>query len=133
LTKECLLNSIQSLKFNEHLLNKDELFENEDKEMNSQNNNNENISITKFLNEPIIEKPLNSMNGFIIKEGCPPIDIGYFDEYFMPNLSISSTPEYDNNSDNPKVVGRIVELELKYKSKEGKLSSYKLRGFASAK
>ena len=50
LTKECLLNSIQSLKFNEHLLNKDELFPIENSESNDKI---ENISIKQYLNEPI--------------------------------------------------------------------------------
>lgn len=75
---------------------------------------------------------LNSEGAITIKEGITPIKVGSFGDYFMPKLSISSEPQYDNSEDS-KLVGRIVTLELEYKSKEGKLSNFILRGYVSAK
>jgi hypothetical protein len=95
LNKECLLNSIQSLKFNEHLLNKDELFPIE----NSENNDKiENISIKQYLNEPIIEKPLDTMvfyYWFCIQGFCPRTSINKLDNKKM-QISLMSKSENTN-------------------------------------
>jgi hypothetical protein len=95
LNKECLLNSIQSLKFNEHLLNKDELFPIE----NSENNDKiEIISIKQYLNEPIIEKPLDTMvfyYWFCIQGFCPRTSINKLDNKKM-QISLMSKSENTN-------------------------------------
>ena len=95
LNKECLLNSIQSLKFDEHLLNKDELFPIE----NSDNNNKiENISIKQYLNEPIIEKPLDTMvfyYWFCIQGFCPRTSINKLDNKKM-SISLMSKCQNTN-------------------------------------
>ena len=91
LTKEYLLNSIKSLKFSDNLLNKDELFPSE----NIDNNNNQYISIKQYLNEPIIEKPLNTMifyYWFCIQGFCPKTSINKLDN---KKISLSSSLKYD--------------------------------------
>ena len=95
LTKECLLNSIQSLKFNEHLLNKDELFPIEN---SGSKDKIENISIKQYLNEPIIEKPLDTMvfyYWFCIQGFCPKTSINKLDNKKMP-ISLMSKSENNN-------------------------------------
>ena len=94
LTKEYLLNSIKSLKFSDNLLNKDELFPSENIE-NIGNNNNQYISIKQYLNEPIIEKPLNTMifyYWFCIQGFCPKTSINKLDN---KKISLSSSLKYD--------------------------------------
>ena len=94
LTKEYLLNSIKSLKFSDNLLNKDELFPSENIE-NIDNNNNQYISIKQYLNEPIIEKPLNTMifyYWFCIQGFCPKTSINKLDN---KKISLSSSLKYD--------------------------------------
>ena len=112
LTKECLLNSIQSLKFNEHLLNKDELYERDDIENHNNNsNNNGYISIKDFLNEPIIEKPLDTMifyYWFCIQGFCPKTSINRLDN---KKVSLSSSVKYDMN--NNKIIKDNHDLIVK--------------------
>lgn len=95
LTKEYLLSSIESLKFPNQLLNKDELYESENIE---EENDNNNISIKEYLNEPIIEKPLNTMifyYWFCIQGFCPRTSINKLDN---KKVSLSLTSKYDPNN-----------------------------------
>ena len=55
LTKEIVLDSINTIKFPKNLISKDELFPIEE------DNDKQYININEYLNEPIIEKPLNTM------------------------------------------------------------------------
>ena len=94
LTKEYLLNSIKSLKFSGNLLNKDELFPSENID-----NNNQYISIKQYLNEPIIDKPLNTMifyYWFCIQGFCPKTSINKLDNKKIL-LSSSLKNDYSNN------------------------------------
>ena len=94
LTKEYLLYSIESLKLGNHLLNKDELFESG----NIEENENNNISIKEYLNEPIIEKPLNTMifyYWFCIQGFCPRTSINKLDNRKV-SLSLASKYDPDN-------------------------------------
>ena len=95
LTKEFLNNSIKSLKYSDDLLNNGELFQTEKPDTDS---NNEYISIKQYLNEPIIEKPLDTMvfyYWFCIQGFCPHTSINKLDNKKVP-LSLSS--KYDNNN-----------------------------------
>ena len=101
LTKDCLLNSIKSLKFEDHLINKDELFQNEiiendNGESKDNNNIGEYISIKKYLEEPIIEKPLNTMvfyYWFCIQGFCPRTSINKLDN---KKVSLSLSSKFDS-------------------------------------
>ncbi len=60
------------------------------------------------------------------------VNVGTFETYLAPELTISS--EVVKNKFLPeKTIGRIITLEMRYKSKEGKSLTYKLRGFVSVK
>ena len=119
LTKDCLLNSIKSLKFEDHLINKDELFQNEILENdNGENKNNNNIgeyiSIKKYLEEPIIEKPMNTMvfyYWFCIQGFCPRTSINKLDNKKV-SLSLSSKFDYNNNKmikDNHELIVKMTK------------------------
>ena len=102
LTKEYLLNSIKSLNFGNHLLNKDELYENPTKT----------ISLKQYLNEPIIEKPLDTMifyYWFAIQGFCPRTSINRLDN---KKVSLSLTSKYDINMNN-KIIKDNHELIVK--------------------
>ena len=72
-----------------------------------------------------------SSNGTInINDDSHIIQIGSFEEYFEPKLNIRSEHLFDNQE---KLIGSIVSLTLRYKTKEGQDSKYILRGFVSAK
>ena len=60
------------------------------------------------------------------------VNVGNFESYLSPELSIS-TEVVKNKFIGEKTIGRIITLEMKYKSKEGKDLKYKLRGFVSVK
>ena len=60
------------------------------------------------------------------------VNVGTFETYLSPKLTIN-TEVVKNKFSAEKTIGRIITLEMKYKSKEGKELSYKLRGFVSAK
>ena len=60
------------------------------------------------------------------------VNVGTFDSYLSPRLTISSEV-VKNKFLAEKTIGRIITLEMRYKSKEGKELLYKLRGFVSAK
>ena len=96
LTKETLLNSIKYLNFSNHLITKDdELYESENID-NDENNNI--ISIKKYLNEPIIEKPLNTMvfyHWFCIHGFCPRTSLNKLDN---KKVSLSLTSKYEPNN-----------------------------------
>ena len=95
LTKENLLNSIKYLNFTNHFINKDDdLYQSE----NIENDDNNIISIKKYLNEPIIEKPLNTMifyHWFCIQGFCPRTSINKLDN---KKVSLSLTSKYDPNN-----------------------------------
>ena len=77
LTKEIVLNSIETLKFSKNLISKDDLYP-----LEEDNKKEEYININEYLNEPIIEKPLNTMafyhwfciNGFSPKTSVNKLD-----------------------------------------------------------
>ena len=97
LTKENLLNSIKYLNFSNHLINKDELYQCETIE-NDDNDNNNIISIKNYLNEPIIEKPLNTMifyHWFCIEGFCPRTSLNKLDN---KKVSLSLTSKYVPNN-----------------------------------
>lgn len=104
LTKEYLLNSIKSLNFGNHLLNKDELYESETED------SNKTISLKQYLNEPIIEKPLNTMifyYWFTIQGFCPRTSINKLDN---KKVSLSLNSKYDTNN---KIIKDNHELIVK--------------------
>ena len=97
LTKEYLLNSIKSLNFGEHLINKDDLYESETIE---QEDKNKTISLKQYLSEPIIEKPLDTMifyHWFTIQGFCPRTSINRLENKKVP---LSLTSKYDINTNN---------------------------------
>ena len=53
LTKEIVLDSINTIKFQKNLISKDPIEDEKEKDKY--------ININEYLNEPIIEKPLNTM------------------------------------------------------------------------
>ena len=109
LTKEYLLNSIKSLNFGNHLLNKDELYENPTID---QEDSNKTISLKQYLNEPIIEKPLDTMifyYWFAIQGFCPRTSINRLDN---KKVSLSLTSKYDMNTNN-KIIKDNHELIVK--------------------
>ena len=118
LTKDYLLNSIKCLKFNEHLLNKDELFP-----IENTDNNNQYISIKQYLNEPIIDKPLNTMifyYWFCIQGFCPRTSINKLDNKKISLSSSSIKNDYSNNKiikDNHDLIVKLtnnISKELVY-------------------
>ena len=56
LTKEILLNSINTLEFPKNLITKDELYL-----LENENEKEDLINISEYINEPLIEKPLDTM------------------------------------------------------------------------
>ena len=59
------------------------------------------------------------------------LKVGTFDEYMAPTLVMSAYSIKDGFIEEI-VIGRVVTLVLNYKSKEGRDSTYTLRGFISA-
>ncbi|MBQ2592942.1 MAG: hypothetical protein II567_06645 [Candidatus Riflebacteria bacterium] len=94
----------------------------------------ENSQNIKCLPEDNTEKEYKLESGGEISLGSEPpvvLKVGTFDEYMSPNLVISAKT-IDDGYNNQYVIGCVVTLEMNYKSKEGRDSSYTLRGFISA-
>ena len=94
----------------------------------------ENSQNTKCLPEDGAGKEFKLESGGELSLGNEPsvvVKIGTFDEYMDPNLVISAYTVKDGYNDEY-VIGRVVTLEMNYKSKEGKDLQYTLRGFISA-
>ena len=93
LTKEILLNSINTLEFQKDLITKDDLYllENSDE-------NDEDINISEYLKEPLIEKPLNSMvfyHWFCINGFCPKTSVNKLDN---KKISLNNSSKNDINN-----------------------------------
>ena len=93
----------------------------------------ENKNTFSYLPEEGVVKEFNLHSGGVISLGEDPsidINLGTFDEYLIPKLCLITIDV--NNDNNDMLIGRIVELAIDYKSKEGRDLSYTLRGFVSA-
>ena len=95
----------------------------------------ENSQNIKCLPEEGDGKEFNLESGGELTLGSEPpvvLKVGTFDEYMAPKLLISSFAIKDGYMDEV-VIGRVVDLIMEYKSKEGRDLRYTLRGFISDK
>ena len=84
--------------------------------------------------EDDVEKEYVLKSGEELSLGSEPpvvLKVGTFEEYLQPHLFVSAYSVKDGFVDEI-VIGRVVTLVMKYRSKEGRDSSYTLRGFISA-
>ena len=97
LTQEILLNSINTLEFPKNLITKDDLYL-----LESQNEKDDLININEYLNEPLIEKPLETMafyHWFSINGLNPKTSINKLDNKKV-QLNISSSKNDLDNINN---------------------------------
>ena len=97
LTQEILLNSINTLEFPKNLITKDDLYL-----LESQNEKDDLININEYLNEPLIEKPLETMafyHWFSINGLNPKTSINKLDNKKV-QLNISSSKNDMDNINN---------------------------------
>ena len=97
LTQEILLNSINTLEFPKNLITKDDLYL-----LESQNEKEDLININEYLNEPLIEKPLETMafyHWFSINGLNPKTSINKLDNKKV-QLNISSSKNDLDNINN---------------------------------
>ena len=97
LTQEILLNSINTLEFPKNLITKDDLYL-----LESQNEKEDLINISEYLNEPLIEKPLETMafyHWFSINGLNPKTSINKLDNKKV-QLNISSSKNDLDNINN---------------------------------
>ena len=97
LTQEILLNSINTLEFPKNLITKDDLYL-----LESQNEKDDLINISEYLNEPLIEKPLETMafyHWFSINGLNPKTSINKLDNKKV-QLNISSSKNDMDNINN---------------------------------
>ena len=97
LTQEILLNSINTLEFPKNLITKDDLYL-----LESQNEKEDLINISEYLNEPLIEKPLETMafyHWFSINGLNPKTSINKLDNKKV-QLNISSSKNDMDNINN---------------------------------
>ena len=97
LTKEILLNSINTLEFPKNLITKDELYL-----LENENEKEDLINISEFINEPLIEKPLETMafyHWFSINGLYPKTSINKLDNKKV-QLNISSSKNDIDNINN---------------------------------
>ena len=108
LTKEIVLDSINTIKFPKNLISKDELFPIEE------DNDKQYININEYLNEPIIEKPLNTMvfyHWFCIEGFSPKISVNKLDN---KKMVINNHPyKNDMNNINNKLIKDNHDLIIK--------------------
>ena len=97
LTKEILLNSINTLEFPKNLITKDELYL-----LENENEKEDLINISEYINEPLIEKPLDTMafyHWFSINGLYPKTSINKLDNKKV-QLNISSSKNDIDNINN---------------------------------
>ena len=104
LTKEILINSMNTLEFSKNIISKDELFllEEEDEE---------NININEYMNEPLIKKPLDTMifyHWFCIDGSCPKTSVNKLD-----NKKVSLNSKNEINSTSNKLIKDNHDLIVK--------------------
>ena len=108
LTKEIIIDSINTLEFSKDLISKDELFllEDEDEKDNY-------INIKEYINEPIIEKPLDTMvfyHWFCINGFCPKTSVNKLDN---KKVSLNTSSKYETNNSNNKLIKDNHDLIIK--------------------
>ena len=108
LTKEIIIDSINTLEFSKDLISKDELFllEDEDEKDNY-------ININEYINEPIIEKPLDTMvfyHWFCINGFCPKTSVNKLDN---KKVSLNTSSKYEINNSNNKLIKDNHDLIIK--------------------
>lgn len=94
----------------------------------------ENSQNIKCLPEDDVQKEFTLVSGGELSLGDETpvaLKVGTFDEYMVPTLVLSAYSIKDGFIEEI-VIGRVVTLVLNYKSKEGRDSTYTLRGFISA-
>ena len=94
LTKEILLNSINTLEFPKNLITKDDLYL-----IENTSENDEDININEYLKEPLIEKPMDTMvfyHWFCINGFCPKTSVNKLDNKKV-SLNNSSKNDINNN------------------------------------
>ena len=94
----------------------------------------ENSQNIKCLPEDDVQKEFTLVSGGELSLGDETpvaLKVGTFDEYMVPTLVLSAYSIKDGFIEEL-VIGRVVTLVLNYKSKEGRDSTYTLRGFISA-
>ena len=94
----------------------------------------ENSQNIKCLPEDDVQKEFTLVSGGELSLGDETpvaLKVGTFDEYMAPTLILSAYSIKDGFIEEI-VIGRVVTLVLNYKSKEGRDSTYTLRGFISA-
>ena len=109
LTKEIILNSINTLEFPKDLITKDDLnlLENSDEK-------EEYFNINQYLKEPLIEKPLNTMvfyHWFCINGFCPKTSVNKLDN---KKISLNANSKNDTNINiNNKLIKENHDLIIK--------------------
>ena len=109
LTKEIILDSINTIKFKNNLISKDDLYTIED-----ENEKDNYININEYLTEPLIEKPLNTMvfyHWFCIDGFSPKTSVNKLDnEKMVINTTQSKN---DINNINNKLIKDNHDLIIK--------------------
>ena len=108
LTKEIVLNSIETLKFSKKLISKDDLYP-----LEEENEKEEYINITEYLNEPILEKPLNTMafyHWFSINGFSPKTSVNKLDN---KKVVLNNSSKNDLNNINNKLIKDNHDLIIK--------------------
>ena len=115
LTKEILLNSINTLEFPKNLITKDDLYL-----LENTSENDEEINISEYLKEPLMEKPLDTMvfyHWFCINGFCPKTSVNKLDNKKV-SLNTSSKNEINNNNklikDNHDLIIKMTKNNLNY-------------------
>ena len=104
LTKEILINSMNTLEFSKNIISKDELFLLEE-------DGEENININEYMNEPLIQKPLDTMifyHWFCIDGSCPKTSVNKLD-----NKKVSLNSKNEINSTSNKLIKDNHDLIVK--------------------
>ena len=109
LTKEIILNSISTLKFPKNKITKDELFL-----LEEEKDNEDNININDYINEPLIKKPLDTMvfyHWFCINGLCPKTSVNKLDN---KKVSLNNSSKNDiSNITNNKLIKDNHDLIIK--------------------
>ena len=108
LTKEIVLDSINTIKFQKNLISKDDLYPIEE-----ENEKDNYININEYLNEPIIDKPLNTMvfyHWFCIDGFSPKTSVNKLDN---KKMVINTTPSKNDININNKLIKDNHDLIIK--------------------